>query len=188
MATTISSYRLETPKPKPPPIPIRTSNVPSGDYTSNFKDTSTPLLYDLPSATPTSPKSPRFGTSPTSPTSRRSQSRLSRSKGMTPPPHNRAPTPSQPQERDLESFAAVCRSWYFDQDDKAGRTMTQTLATLPSSHRAPFARLQASIRSAYHASVNARRNAEFQAHLSATVPGASLMPAARADPSGPLLA
>ena len=63
--------------------------------------------------------------------------------------------------------------------------MTQTLATLPSSHRAPFARLQASIRSAYHASVNARRNAEFQAHLSATVPGASLMPASRADPSGP---
>lgn len=62
--------------------------------------------------------------------------------------------------------------------------MTQTLATLPSSHRAPFSRLQASIRSAYHASVNARRNAEFQAHLSATTPGGSLMPHARADPSG----
>ena len=64
--------------------------------------------------------------------------------------------------------------------------MTQTLATLPSSHRAPFARLQASIRSAYHASVNARRNAEFQAHLRATAPGGSLMPQARADPKGSL--
>lgn len=64
--------------------------------------------------------------------------------------------------------------------------MTQTLATLPSSHRAPFSRLQASIRAAYHASVNARRNAEFQAHLSATIPGGSLMPHARADSFGPV--
>ena len=64
--------------------------------------------------------------------------------------------------------------------------MTQTLATLPPSHRAPFSRLQASIRSAFHASVNARRNAEFQAHLSATTPGGSLMPHSRADPNGPL--
>ncbi len=75
---------------------------------------------------------------------------------------------------------------YYNQDDHAGRAMTQTLATLPSSHRAPFARLQASIRSAYHASVNARRNAEFQAHLRATAPGGSLMPPSRADPNGPL--
>lgn len=64
--------------------------------------------------------------------------------------------------------------------------MTHTLATLPPSQRAPFARLQASIRSAYHASVNARRNAEFQAHLSATQPGGSLMPHSRAAPNGQL--
>ncbi|KAI0093024.1 hypothetical protein BDY19DRAFT_921611 [Irpex rosettiformis] len=183
MASAISSYRLETPRPKPPPIPIRSSNTLSSS--SQHRDTSAPLLYDLPSATPASPRSPCFSPPPTSPTGR-SQSRMSRSKGMTPPPHNRTLTAAQPQERDLENFASVCKSWYFDQDDKAGRIMTQTLATLPSSHRAPFARLQASIRSAYHASVNARRNAEFQAHLSATVPGASLMPASRADPSGPL--
>ena len=77
-------------------------------------------------------------------------------------------------------------SRYYQQDDAAGRAMTQTLATLPSSHRAPFARLQASIRSAYHASVNARRNAEFLAHLRATAPGGSLMPHSRADPLGHL--
>ncbi|KAJ3493349.1 hypothetical protein NLJ89_g11038 [Agrocybe chaxingu] len=62
--------------------------------------------------------------------------------------------------------------------------MTQTLATLPPSQRAPFSRLQASIRSAYHRSVNIRRHAEYQAHLSATTPGASLMAHARADPRG----
>ena len=71
---------------------------------------------------------------------------------------------------------------YFCQDDDAGRRMTQTLATLPSSQRAPFSRLQASIRSAYHRSVNARRHAEFQAHLSATMPGGSLIAHARSDP------
>lgn len=62
--------------------------------------------------------------------------------------------------------------------------MTQTLANLPSSQRAPYSRLQASIRSAYHRSVNARRTAEFRAHLSATQPGGSLMPHARANPRG----
>lgn len=62
--------------------------------------------------------------------------------------------------------------------------MTQTLATLPPSQKAPFSRLQASIRSGYHRSVNARRHAEFQAHLSATQPGVSLMPHARANPRG----
>jgi hypothetical protein len=62
--------------------------------------------------------------------------------------------------------------------------MTQILANLPPSERAPFSRLQASIRSAFHASVNARRHAEFQAHISATQPGGSLMPHSRADPGG----
>lgn len=67
------------------------------------------------------------------------------------------------------------------QDDNAGRLMTQTLATLPPSQRAPFSRIQASIRSAYHRSVNARKHAEFQAQLSATVPGGSLLPHNRAN-------
>ncbi|KAI0675249.1 hypothetical protein C8Q78DRAFT_1075550 [Trametes maxima] len=111
---------------------------------------------------------------------------------MTPPPssrpskHSRSVTPSRPMRSELEEFAEHCRAWYYQQDDDAGRRMTQTLATLPPSQRAPFARLQASVRSAYHASVNARRDAEFKAHLSATKPGGSLMPHSRADPNGPL--
>ena len=78
----------------------------------------------------------------------------------------------------------ICR--YYDQDEASGRQMTQTLANLPPSHRAPFSRLQASIRSAYHTSVNVRRHAEFQAHLGATQPGGSLMPHSRSDPTGPI--
>ncbi|EEB93765.1 hypothetical protein MPER_07539, partial [Moniliophthora perniciosa FA553] len=74
---------------------------------------------------------------------------------------------------------------YFNQDEEAGRLMTQTMAGLPPSQRAPYSRLQASIRSAYHRSVNARRTAEFNAHLSATQPGGSLTPHARANPNGP---
>ncbi|EIW63368.1 uncharacterized protein TRAVEDRAFT_26669 [Trametes versicolor FP-101664 SS1] len=111
---------------------------------------------------------------------------------MTPPPsskhakNNRSVTPSRPMRSELEEFAERCRAWYYQQDDDAGRLMTQTLATLPPSQRAPFSRLQASIRSAYHASVNARRDAEFKAHLSATKPGGSLMPHSRADPRGVL--
>ena len=75
---------------------------------------------------------------------------------------------------------------YFDQDEAAGRVMTQTLANVAPSQRALYSRLQASVRSAYHASVNARRHAEFQAHICATQPGGSLMPHSRADPNGPM--
>lgn len=61
--------------------------------------------------------------------------------------------------------------------------MTQILTNLKPSQRAPYSRLQASVRSAYHVSVNARRHAEFQAHLTATQPGGSLMPHSRANPA-----
>ncbi len=113
MAAALSSYRLETPRPRPPPLPIRSSNAshsPSRLAGSiGSKDTAQPLLYDLPSAGMMSPtfNNSRMG-SPISPTAR-SQSRTRR---MTPPPSNRAPTPSRPLERDLESFAALCRAWY----------------------------------------------------------------------------
>ena len=73
---------------------------------------------------------------------------------------------------------------YFEQDGEAGRQMTQMLTTLPPAQHAPFSRLQASIRSAYHASINARRTAEFRAHLAATLPGGSLTPLSRADSTG----
>jgi hypothetical protein len=61
--------------------------------------------------------------------------------------------------------------------------MTQMLTTLPPAQHAPFSRLQASIRSAYHASINARRTAEFRAQLAGTLPGGSLTPLSRADPT-----
>jgi len=102
----------------------------------------------------------------------------------SPSGRNRSTTPSGVAASELDQFAEYCRAWYFNQDDNSGRLMTQTLANLPSAQRAPYSRLQASIRSAYHRSVNARRMAEFRAHLSATQPGGSLMPHARANPRG----
>ncbi|KAI1794085.1 hypothetical protein LXA43DRAFT_884033 [Ganoderma leucocontextum] len=175
------AYRLETPRPRPPPLPIRTNKLPIRDsQILGQKDAPNTLLYDLPSSTPTSPTRITSPTSPTSPYSPRSPSTRRASKMMSPK------TPSRPMQSELEEFTEHCRSWYFQQDDDAGRRMTQTLATLPPSQRAPFARLQASIRSAYHASVTARRDVEFKAHLNATKPGGSLMPHSRADPNGQL--
>ena len=72
---------------------------------------------------------------------------------------------------------------YFDQDEEAGRQMTQTLASLQPSARANYARIQAQIRASYHAFVAARRKAELRAHLNATVPGGSLPPQLRSNPS-----
>ncbi|KAJ3490993.1 hypothetical protein NLI96_g1061 [Meripilus lineatus] len=163
-----TSYRLEAPRPRPAAATLAYTQL-------EHKVPSVPSLSSL------------GYTSPTSPTAR-SRSRNSRlGVRMTPPPSaGRAPTPSRLGRSDIDEFAELCRAWYYQQDDNAGRLMTQTLATLPPAQRAPFARLQATIRSAYHASVNARRNAEFQAHLSATNPGGSLMPHSRADPMGPL--
>ncbi|KAL4080265.1 hypothetical protein V8B97DRAFT_2055275 [Scleroderma yunnanense] len=184
-----SAYRLETPRARPPPPPLRS---PKPISVSTATQT---LLYDLPSATsvmspPNSPVAKSGFTSPTSPTftSGRSRGRRNGRPGPTPPPsaRNRSATPLGVSRSDLEKFAECCRAWYFDQDEASGRQMTQTLANLPPAQRAPFSRLQASVRSAYHASVNARRHAEFQAHLIATQPGGSLMPHSRANSSGPM--
>ncbi|KAF5370731.1 hypothetical protein D9758_001932 [Tetrapyrgos nigripes] len=139
------------------------SYSPSRPPPLRFVSSESTLLYDLPSTSP--PTSPP--TSPRTPRSRR-----------------RSLTPSGIAANDLERFAEYCRAWYFNQDEDSGRLMTQTMAALPPSQRAPYSRLQASIRSSYHRSVNARRNAEFRAHLSATQPGASLTPHSRAQPRG----
>jgi len=180
------SYRLQTPR-RQPPTPLH-FDKPS--FTSppvpNAQGSQT-LLYDLPSTTsmspPTSPQSKSWLISPTSPTFP-GRSRPGRHVGPTPPPsaRNRSATPSGVAPSELETFAVHCRAWYFSQDEESGRQMTQTMSTLPSSQRAPFARLQASIRADYHRSVNARRNAEFQAHITAMQPGGSLNARSRADP------
>lgn len=70
---------------------------------------------------------------------------------------------------------------YFDQDEEAGRQMTQILARLQPLARANYARIQAEIRSSYHAFVAARRKAEFHALINATAPGGSLPPHFRSD-------
>ncbi|KAI3618740.1 hypothetical protein WG66_016530 [Moniliophthora roreri] len=179
-----SSYRLEKSR-RQPPAPLHFDQ--SSHKSSSFTPQSPTLLYDLPSATslspPNSPKSLiRSSSPPTSPG--RTRNRNGR---PTPPPggRNRSQTPLGVARGDLEKFSEYCRLWYFNQDEEAGRHMTQTMAGLPPSQRAPYSRLQASMRSAYHRSVNARRTAEFKAHLSATQPGGSLTPHARANPNGP---
>ena len=63
--------------------------------------------------------------------------------------------------------------------------MNETLSKTPASQRAQYTRIQAAVRSAYHQSVTARRQAEFQAHITATQLGGSLMAHSRLDPSGP---
>ncbi|KAF8829104.1 hypothetical protein HHX47_DHR3000521 [Lentinula edodes] len=181
-----SSYLLEKPR-RNPPTPLRFEHPSYHSRTGLSNQSSPTFLYDLPSATsvspPTSPTSVnRLESPPTSP----GRIRPHRSGRPTPPPggRNRSVTPMGVATSDLEKFSAHCRNWYFKQDEEAGRLMTQTMANLPPAQRAPYSRLQASIRSAYHRSVNARRNAEFRAHLSATHPGASLTPHARANPRG----
>ncbi|EGN99694.1 hypothetical protein SERLA73DRAFT_167599 [Serpula lacrymans var. lacrymans S7.3] len=188
-----SVYRLETPRPRPPPPTLRfhsPSKSPSA-LSHPIRDTQT-LLYDLPASSvispPTSPPTKRGVVSPTSPSfpGGRARGRRNGRPGPTPPPsaRHRSVTPLGVSRSDLEKFTEHCRAWYYNQDDASGRHMTQTLANLPPAQCAPYSRLQASIRSAYHASVNARRHAEFQAHLTATLPGGSLMPHSRADPRG----
>lgn len=178
-----SAYRLEQSRSRRPPPPLKVDPSSSSFKSSPHSPT---LLYDLPSATslspPNSPRSLLRSISP--PSSPRTNHRTPSSSGPT--GRNRSQTPGRVPKSDLEKFSECCRRWYFDQDEESGRIMTETMANLPQSQRAPFSRLQASIRSAYHRSVNARRTAEFKAHLSATQPGGSLTPHARADPNGPV--
>ncbi|KAF7321693.1 hypothetical protein MKEN_00690700 [Mycena kentingensis (nom. inval.)] len=176
----MSSFRLEQPRAsRPPPLSV--------DKFSSY-----PLLYNLPvaaspptspSSRPTSPRSPRSRVaSPASPTFSRSRTPINSRPAASPTPRNRTPVGVSATE--LDQFAEHCRAWYFNQDENAGRLMTQTLANLPSSQRAPYSRLQAAVRAAFHRNVNARKTAEFQATITATTPGASLSPHARAEPAG----
>ncbi|KAG8931146.1 hypothetical protein FRC03_010546 [Tulasnella sp. 419] len=84
---------------------------------------------------------------------------------------------------DLELFAQQCRAWFYDQDAAAGKAMNATLASQPPSERAKFTRLQASIRSEFHASQSLRRLHEFRALVAGTKPGQSLPPAMRSRPN-----
>ncbi|KAI6135740.1 hypothetical protein EV401DRAFT_2203345 [Pisolithus croceorrhizus] len=149
-----SVYRLETPRARPPPPPLRSLKASSAPSSSGNTQA---LLYDLPSSVtspPNSPKAKSDFTSPTSPTfsAGRSRGRRGGRPGPTPPPsaRNRSSTPLGVSRSDLEQFAEYCRAWYFDQDEASGRQMTQILTNLKPAQRAPYSRLQASVRSAYH--------------------------------------
>ncbi|KIY49115.1 hypothetical protein FISHEDRAFT_42039 [Fistulina hepatica ATCC 64428] len=194
-----TAYPLELHKPKSIPFSLESSSFDSPP-TEIFSPRTIPYEYPSPISPPQSPKRSSRVISPSgssgyvgrssTPRSPRATSprQLSRQRPTPPPSGNRhrSTTPSGIAPDDLEKFAKCCRACYFHHDEEAGRQMTQTLATISPSQRASFSRLQASIRSAYHRSVNARKNAEFRAHLSSTQPGASLTPAVRSHPQGPL--
>lgn len=112
----MSSYRLESPRPRSqlPPIRVRSS------YTPSAAGSPTTLLYDLPqssSSTRSPPpqklahdsviysppplKSPTLP--PDSPHHRPRQ---------TPPPRTRSVTPAPTYRQELDSFASHCRAWY----------------------------------------------------------------------------
>ena len=185
-----SSYHLQTLRPWQPPSSFNSDQYFQSAVSAHDSQT---FLYDLPDllsttsiSPPTSPRSARKMVFPGSPLfSGRSQG--VRNGTPTPPlsRRNRSTMPLGVNPDELEQFARYCRSWYYGQDYTSGRLMTRTLATLSPLQRAPYARLQASIRSGYHRSVDARKHAEFQAQLSATSPGCSLMPHSRVDPRGP---
>jgi len=79
---------------------------------------------------------------------------------------------------DPDTFAQV-----FQQDSQAGAQIQEVLRTIPASQRASYTRLQAQIRSSYHAAVALRRESEFNAHLTSTMPGHSLTPMNRQNPT-----
>jgi hypothetical protein len=98
------SYRLEAPRPRPPPI-------------STLSDDKSSLLYDLPSATSTT-----FATSSVSSKSRfsatvspSSSGRPRGNKRIKSPPPSASDTLSRALQSDLEIFADYCRSWYASQ-------------------------------------------------------------------------
>lgn len=171
---------------RPPPLRL---------YGSSYTD-NTPL-EDIPPGPLSAHSLLQSPTSPVSPGSTFQSRRLSNSTIAPPqskhprrrtsgtPPPNRAPTPLQAtaQRHALDDFAAACRAYFYHQDQAAEEKMTRRLATLRPQEKAQYTKLQANIRAAFHRDTTNRRRAEFRAHLTSTVPGGSLSPAARSDAS-----
>ncbi|THH09124.1 hypothetical protein EW145_g2236 [Phellinidium pouzarii] len=197
----MASSSVVSARPRPPPPPLRLQKAP---YRPSSITADSQPLYDLPSASSIVSPPPEYEqpntsplNSPTSisrppsrPTSRiRTHPANRTTRALSPPsrsPHGCiSPSPGNVDD-ELEQFALKCRAWYYEQDEDAGRQMTQTLTSLPPLLRANYARIQAHIRASYHTFLAARRKAEFQAHLSATVPGGSLAAHSRIDPNGSL--
>lgn len=102
-----AAYRLEAPRSRIPPPPIRVQSPSYRSSTVFRKSVGEPeLLYDLPTSSISVSSPPP--TSPTSPTSH-----VARRRAVSPPASRaRSSTPSQPLKSDLERFADQCRAWY----------------------------------------------------------------------------
>lgn len=110
----MSSYRLESPRPRSQLTPIRVRS----SYTPSTAGSHTTLLYDLPQSSSTrSPPPSKSTTDPVTyspplksptlpPDSPRHRPR------QTPPPRARSVTPAPTYRQELDKFAAYCRSWY----------------------------------------------------------------------------
>lgn len=142
------------------------------------------LLYSIP--TPGSPPvrvsrsttprvtSPRRSNHPTSPPPPPARSRGSMS------------LPPAPTQKELDDYEALCRAFFFAQDETAKTSMDAMMSRVPQYHQAKYTRLQANVRREFHLTQSLRKISEFRAHLSSIQPGCSLSPAARVNPSGPL--
>ncbi|KAK7692564.1 hypothetical protein QCA50_004194 [Cerrena zonata] len=133
----MSTYKLETPRPRPPPLPIRSTNFnpksASSPRLSGTHNSPSTLLYDLPptfTPSPTRAKSSPGFVSPTSPTFRSRSRGPGRVTSPTPTVGNRnsIAAANNVRSEDLEQFAEHCRAWYYDQNDHSGRIMTQTFS------------------------------------------------------------
>lgn len=145
-----SSYRLETPRARPPPLQVdRSSYMSSSSGLANSQHNSEPLLYNLPQAhsmspptspQATSPKSPRSRlASPTSPTFGRSRTPINGRPAPSPNARNRSATPSGVAASELDQFAEYCRAWCatgsqnLDSLVLIAYTGTSTRTTIPAA-------------------------------------------------------
>ncbi|KAL7415415.1 hypothetical protein BDY24DRAFT_349333 [Mrakia frigida] len=110
----------------------------------------------------------------------------------TPPPpsssssvFSKAPqNPSSPSPSDISLFHSACVRFFYHQDPSAQSYIESVLSSLPPSHRAAFTRVQAAVRSTFHADEEVRRRNEFEVLLRGTDPGGGLTVGNRRDPNG----
>ncbi|CEL61043.1 hypothetical protein RSOLAG1IB_04283 [Rhizoctonia solani AG-1 IB] len=105
-----------------------------------------------------------------------------------PPARSRGSTSllPEPTQKELDEYEALCRQFFFAQDESAKSAMDAMMNKIPQYHQAKYTRVQANVRREFHLTQSLRKISEFRAHLSSVQPGCSLSPAARATPSGAL--
>ncbi|KAF8608701.1 hypothetical protein BDV93DRAFT_518771 [Ceratobasidium sp. AG-I] len=162
------------------------SSLPSNRQQSRILSSPPPteeLLYSIP--TPGSPPT-RVSRSITP---RVTSPRPQNSQSPPPPPHrSRVSTslPPAPTQKELDDYEALCRTFFFTQDENAKLSMEAIISRVPQYHQAKYTRLQANVRREFHVTQSLRKISEFRAHLSSVQPGCSLSPAARVNLSGAL--